>query len=450
MFCAKRCSTSLICRRNTFLTGKEHRFAFFKSPRVQHGTNLQFIATTKRSVLINTFSRFWCQNFREYHKTNVIYTIKDENEIIKNEIEESITEDLTTVGDVLRFTVSMLERNRVVYGQSSKSSMEEALLLIYHTLDLTMYIPSDTNTESFRITEMMNCKLTKREKFKIIERLKRRIIERVPMSYLTNVATIMNYHFYVDERVLIPRSYIAEILLSEELSSSLKSLLFRPKSGSNSGNIENTKTKKQSMSNSVDQSNQTNSAGDVKYCLDMCTGSGCLAIILADVFPNSEVIGVDISADALDVANINLEERYSQLEGRVQFIQSNMFQELEKEKEKYQNMFDIIVCNPPYVPKERMAEIPREYEYEPSIALQAEDGGLEYVKVLANESSKYLKETGVLIIEAAGFEKEEIKEIFPGISIYWVVTPTFLQYYPPNEVGVFMIPYEELMKLKGK
>ena len=379
-----------------------------------------------RKVFFHSTTTFQFQNTPSLNFISPIFQdkINEEAKEEQNELEQEVSEafaELHTIRDILRFCISKLEEHDIKLGQQSRSTYEEATFLIFHSLNLQSYLPDCENFQYLNTSEIFACKLTKREKIEILHRLKRRINERIPINYLTNSATIANFHFYVDERVLIPRSYIAEILLTDELSSSWKTLLF------------------------PQISNEDEKPFHVRSCLDMCTGSGCLAIIAGEVFPNANIVGVDASAEALEVAKINIDEKYSHLEERISWIQSNMFAKLDPFL--YTNYFDVIISNPPYVPKERMDLLSEEYKKEPNMALFGGEDGLDFVRILAKDSLKYLREGGILIIEASGFEKEDITRIFPNLKIRWVSTPTFANFYSPQETCVFMIPYEELQKL---
>ena len=203
--------------------------------------------------------------------------------------------------------------------------------------------------------------------------VRRRIEERIPVAYLLNEAWFAGHRFYIDERALIPRSLIAEYILEH----------FQPW---------------------IDE-------GRVNTVLDLCTGSGCIAIAVALEFPQAHVDAADISADALTVAVKNV-EAYD-LGDRVELIQSDLFDALDDRR------YDIIVSNPPYVPPSSMPELPEEYKHEPELALVAEDNGLELIASILAQASGHLNEGGLLIVEV-GESREALEQRFPHLPFTWL------------------------------
>ncbi|MDP2805817.1 MAG: 50S ribosomal protein L3 N(5)-glutamine methyltransferase, partial [Gallionellaceae bacterium] len=256
----------------------------------------------------------------------------------------SDTAELHTLRDWLRFTVSAFSENKLSFGHGSASAYDEAAYLILHTL----HLPLDT------LEPFLDARLTSHEKMALSELLQQRVEKKVPAAYLTHEAWLGTLRFYVDERVIVPRSFIAE-LLHENLFPWVEN----PESVSN--------------------------------VLDMCTGSGCLAILAAHVFPNASVDAVDLSTDALAVAERNINDY--QLQSRVQRIESNLFAKLSGKK------YDVIISNPPYVDAESVAALPAEYLHEPKLALGSGKDGLDATREILKQAAAHLNPGGILIVE---------------------------------------------------
>lgn len=272
---------------------------------------------------------------------------------------------LITVRDILRFAVSRFNEAGLVFGQGTDNAHDEAAYLILSTL----HLPMD------QLDPYLDARLLPDEIRGVIELIERRVTERVPVAYLTHEAWQGEFSFYVDERVIVPRSFIYE-LLGEKLSPWVE---------------------------------YPELVHDV---LDLCTGSGCLAIQLAYHYPDAEVDAVDISLDALEVAAINVQQ-YG-LEDRINLIHSDLFTGLEKQ-------YDLIVANPPYVDAESVEELPAEYLHEPELALGSGDDGLDATRQILEQALEHLNEHGVLLVEI-GHNREVLEAAYPQLPFTWLET----------------------------
>jgi ribosomal protein L3 glutamine methyltransferase len=291
-------------------------------------------------------------------------------------------DELGTARDILRFAVSRFNEANLFFGHGSATAFDEAVYLILHTL----HLPLD-NLDPF-----VDATLTRAECSKVLKIIERRVKERLPAAYLTHEAWLGPHRFYVDPNVIVPRSFIAELLREN-----LHPWILVP--------------------------------DRVKHVLDLCTGSGCLAILAALSFPTATVDAVDLSADALKVAARNVND-YA-LNERVQLIESDMFAKLKGRK------YDVIISNPPYVTADSMAALPQEYLHEPRMALASGKDGLDHVRIIMEAAPKFLNKNGLLIIEA-GFNREGVEEAFSGLPLTWVETSV------GGEV-VFLVTREELV-----
>ena len=279
---------------------------------------------------------------------------------------EQAQNELSTLRDLMRFAVSRFNEAGLFFGHGSDNAWDEAAYLLLHSLNL----PLD------RLEPFMDARLTGTERTAALKILRRRITERLPAAYLTKEAWLGEYRFYVDERVIVPRSHIAE-LLSEQLNPWI------------------------------------NDPWAVGRVLDMCTGSGCLAILTAEAFPEAMVDAVDLSPDALAVARLNV-DNYG-LGERIRLIASDAFSAIPGEK------YDVIISNPPYVNAESMAVLPEEYRREPLMALASGEDGLDFVRILLKEAAQHLNPEGVLVVEI-GHNKDELERAFPRLSFVWLDT----------------------------
>lgn len=280
-------------------------------------------------------------------------------------IQQTIVEELHTLRDVLRWATSQFNAAELFYGHGNADAFNDALQLILHSL----HLPATEFPELFA-----DARLTHAEKQAIADLIERRITERVPVPYLTHEAWFASMPFYVDERVLIPRSPFAE-LINEQFSP------------------------------------WVNDPNSVNHILDLCTGGGCIAIVCANAFPNAQVDAVDISEDALDVANINIVKHL--LDDRVHTLQSDLWTALDNQQ------YDLIVSNPPYVGAEEMATLPDEYRHEPTSALEADDNGLALVEQILLRAAEFLTPDGLLFVEV-GNSDLAVMEKWPDIEFLWL------------------------------
>ena len=279
---------------------------------------------------------------------------------------EQAQSELLTLRDLMRFAVSRFTEAGLFFGHGTDNAWDEAAYLLLHSL----HLPID------KLDPYMDARLTTGERTAALNMLRRRIKERLPASYLTHEAWLGDYRFYVDERVIVPRSHIAE-LLREQLSP------------------------------------WVDDPWAVGRVLDMCTGSGCLAILAAEAFPEATVDAVDLSPDALAVAERNVKD-YG-LEERIRLLQSDAFSAIPAEK------YDVIISNPPYVNAESMAALPDEYRREPEMALASGTDGLDFARILLTEAGRHLTPEGVLVVEI-GNNKDELERAFPKLSFVWLDT----------------------------
>ena len=294
---------------------------------------------------------------------------------------EQAQHELSTLRDMMRFAVSRFSEAGLFFGHGSDNAWDEAAYLLLHTL----HLPID------RLEPFMDARLTSSERADVLEVIGRRISERVPAAYITHEAWLGDYRFYVDERVIVPRSHIAE-LLREQLSP------------------------------------WVDDPWAVRNVLDMCTGSGCLAILAAHAFPEAKVDAVDISPDALVVARRNVDDY--DLAARLRLIESNAFAALDGK------VYDVIISNPPYVNAESMRALPEEYRREPELALASGEDGLDFVRILLKEAAKHLARKGLLIVEI-GHNREALEMAFPDTSFTWLDTSA-------GDENVFMLRREDL------
>ncbi len=271
---------------------------------------------------------------------------------------------LKTVRDCLRFAVSQFNQGELFFGHGSETAFDEAAYLILHTL----HLPLD------RLEPFLDANLTQSELDEVLNIIEKRVGNRTPSAYLTHEAWLGDFRFYVDERVIVPRSFIAE-LLSEQLAPWV-------------GNPEN-----------------------VTHVLDMCTGSGCLAILAAHAFPNAEVDAVDISPAALDVAQRNVTDY--RLEDRVHLIESDLYTNLQDSR------YDVIISNPPYVDAQAMAALPQEYLHEPRLALGSGTDGLDATREILKHAAAHLTPDGVLIVEI-GHNRTVLEAAYPDLPFTWL------------------------------
>lgn len=283
---------------------------------------------------------------------------------------QQITTELLTIRDWLRYAVSRFENSDIFYGHGTDNAYDEAVWLIMSAL----HLPHDT------LNNFLDAKLVSEERLKLAAFIDERISKHTPTAYLLKEAWLQGYKFYVDERVLIPRSFIAELLVNDGLQPW------------------------------IEFPELVNSAADI------CTGSGCLGVLLADAYPDAEVDVIDISPDAIEVCNINI-ANYG-MQDRITAIQSDMFSALQDVNGK-PKQYDLIISNPPYVDAPSMAELPAEYRNEPQLALGSGLAGLDHTHTILREASNYLTDNGVLVVEI-GHNRDALLEAYPDLPFTWL------------------------------
>lgn len=297
---------------------------------------------------------------------------------------DSLLTELHTLRDWLRWGVSRFNEAQLFFGHGTDNAYDEAAYLVLHAL----HLPPE------RLEAFLDARLTPAERTAVRDLLQQRVARRVPAAYLTNEAWLGDFRFYVDERVIVPRSYFAELLA-------------------------------EGFSPWIDD------AYAVEDALDLCTGSGCLAILMAHAFPAARIDAVDISAPALEVARRNVAD-YG-LEEQVHVIESDVFAALGGRR------YDLIISNPPYVTDAAMADLPEEYRREPALALGAGEDGLDVVGRILAEAALHLKPGGLLAVEV-GHNRDIVDAAFPQLPLTWLDTPS-------SEGKLFLIHAEDLLSL---
>lgn len=295
---------------------------------------------------------------------------------------EHARQELLTLRDLLRFSVSRFNEVGIFFGHGSDNAWDEAVYLLLHSL----HLPPD------RLEPFLDARLTSEERSRALLIIEKRIKDRLPAAYLTNEAWLGEHRFYVDERVIVPRSFIAE-LLEEQLEPWIED------------------------------------PWAVTDVLDLCTGSGCLAILAALAFPEAAVDAVDLSPDALAVAQRNVADY--ELEERVQLIHSDLFAALDPVRR-----YDLIISNPPYVDAAAMRALPTEYRREPEMALAAGEDGLDLVRIMLREAKARLNPGGILVVEI-GHNRDVLEAAYPTLPFTWLDTRAGDEY-------VFLLRREEL------
>ena len=275
-----------------------------------------------------------------------------------------ILNELSSIRDWLRYAVSQFEDSDVFFGHGTSNAYDEAVWLIFGFL----HLPHDT------IENFLDAHLTSEEKKDLSFLIEKRINDKIPTAYLLNEAWLRDYKFYVDERVIVPRSLIAE-----SLSENLYPWIDDPEK--------------------------------IYSALDLCTGSGCLGIMMAHSFQNAMIDLVDLSEKALQVAEINV--NHYGLHDRIELIQSDLFNGLEGKK------YDLIISNPPYVNQTSVDSFPMEFLKEPSMALGSGEDGLDHTIRIIHEAKQYLNDDGMLIVEI-GHNKEILLKKFPKLQFQWL------------------------------
>ncbi len=296
-----------------------------------------------------------------------------------------LTEELLSIRDWLRFTVSRFEEAEVFFGHGTDNSYDEAVWLVMSAL----HLPIDT------IENFLDARITEQERKYLSTLIERRITDRTPTAYLLQEAWLQGFKFYVDERVIVPRSFIAELLHND-------------------------------LSPWIEFPEMIESAADI------CTGSGCLGVLLANSFPNAAIDVIDISPDAIDVANINI-ANYG-LQAQITAIESDMFTALKGKT------YDLIISNPPYVDATSMAQLPTEYQCEPQLALGSGHNGLDHTHTILREAAKHLNDNGILIVEI-GHNRDSLLKAYPAVQFVWLEVSS-------GDEFVFLLSKTQLLNLQ--
>jgi ribosomal protein L3 glutamine methyltransferase len=272
--------------------------------------------------------------------------------------------ELKTVRDYLRFATSRFNQAKLFFGHGSSDAYDEAAYLILHTL----HLPLD------RLEPFLDAHLTDVERTEVLNIIHRRVEHRIPAAYLTHQAFLGEFSFYVDERVIVPRSFIAELLLEQ-----LSPWIAEPE--------------------------------EIHNVLDLCTGSGCLAILAAHAFPYASVDAVDLSPAALAVAERNVADY--QLQDRISLLESDLFAKLDDKQ------YDLIISNPPYVDAVSVAALPQEYLHEPKLALGSGQDGLDATRLILKHAAQHLTKNGILIVEI-GHNRDVLEAAYPSLPFTWL------------------------------
>lgn len=290
--------------------------------------------------------------------------------------------ELHTVRDWVRFFVSEMRRGNVFFGHGSTNAFDEAIYMVQSALNLPV---GD-------LGPFWDARVTANEATRLVRFITQRVVDRKPASYITSEAWLQGHSFKVDQRVIIPRSFIAELL--------------------------------------ADQLTPWVNAPEMPFdILDMCTGSGCLAILAAHVFENAEVDAVDLSTDALAVARDNIQ--LHDMKHRVHAIESDLFSGLNGKQ------YDFILTNPPYVNEASMKKLPPEYLHEPRMALAGGDSGMDLIQDILTQAPKHLKDGGFLVVEL-GNERLHFEAAFPHLNPIWLETSA-------GDEQVFLLNKEDLV-----
>jgi ribosomal protein L3 glutamine methyltransferase len=289
--------------------------------------------------------------------------------------------NLRTVRDALRFAVTSFNEAGLFFGHGQVDAFDEAVFLVLRALSLPVE----------RLEIFLDAFLTIGEINSLLQLIDRRVRSRLPAAYLLNEAWLQGYRFYVDTRCIIPRSFIAELLKDE-----LQPWVEDPVA--------------------------------VRSALDLCTGSGCLAIMAAHVFPKAEIDAIDVSLDALAVATRNVDD-YG-LRARVRLLSSNLYEAIEGRR------YQLILSNPPYVTQSAMDALPPEYQHEPSLALAGGADGMDLVRTIVRSAHAHLLPGGLLVVEV-GDGREAVERLFPDLPMTWLTTSA-------GDDMVFLVRQEDL------
>ncbi|MCO5730460.1 50S ribosomal protein L3 N(5)-glutamine methyltransferase [Rhizobium sp. SSA_523] len=292
----------------------------------------------------------------------------NQNEIID---QTAVVTELVTLRDYWRYAISRFNAAELSYGHGTDTASDDAAFLILDSLEL----PIDV------LDPFLDAKLLPAERRMLAERIEMRVMSRKPSAYITGRSYIQGVRFHVDERVIVPRSHIGEILFSEYLNENGSAFLPDPML--------------------------------VESAVDLCTGSGCLAVLAAKFYPNARVDAVDLSADALDVAAINVEAH--EVEDQVELLEGDLFAPIAG------RTYDLIITNPPYVDHEALDGYPPEYQAEPRLAHDGGVDGLDLVRRILSDAPQFLNAGGGLLCEI-GSGREILEEEFPHLDFAWIET----------------------------
>ncbi|MBP0589112.1 50S ribosomal protein L3 N(5)-glutamine methyltransferase [Paraburkholderia sp. LEh10] len=292
-----------------------------------------------------------------------------------------MTHPFSTVRDVLRYAVSRFIQAGLSFGHGSSNAYDEAAYLVLHTL----HLPIDL------LDPFLDARLTSEEIAAVLKVIERRATDRVPAAYITQEAWMHGYRFHVDERVIVPRSFIGELL-----QDGLQPYVEDPE--------------------------------QVGAVLELCTGSGCLAILAAHAFPNADIDAVDLSPAALEVAARNVHDY--QLDERIALFEGDLYAPLPERR------YDVIITNPPYVNAESMKALPAEYKHEPEMALAGGADGMDIVRRIIADARNWLTDEGVLVVEI-GNERAHVEAAFGGLDLVWMSTSA-------GDDNVFLIQASDL------
>lgn len=280
-------------------------------------------------------------------------------------------DSFVTVRDCLRYAVSRMREANVAHGHGAGSAVDEAAFIVLEAL----HLPVDD------INPWLDARLTPGERNRILSLIDARVDTRKPAAYLLKKTYIRSIPFYIDERAIIPRSYLGELLLTGLVGDGPTSLISEP--------------------------------GDIGRVLDLCTGSGCLAVVAASLFPNATVDAVDLSADALEVARINV-GRHGMTD-RIELLEGDLFTPLSGRR------YDLVICNPPYVAEAEVSAFPPEYAHEPRMAHLGGEDGLDIVRRVLGEVRRHLSPGGALLCEI-GTGRHILEAEYPGLDFLWLDT----------------------------
>ncbi len=289
---------------------------------------------------------------------------------------------LQTVRDFFRFAISQFNKAGLHFGHGSSNAYDEAAYLILKTL----HLPLD------QLEPFLDARLVDSEREQVMDVIERRVTDRIPAAYLTHEAWLGDYSFFVDERVIVPRSFIAELL-------------------------------------QADLSPWITAPDNIASALDLCTGSGCLAVLMAHSFENAEIDAVDISSQALTVAHKNVQD-YA-LSDRIHLIESDLFSALSGKQ------YDLIISNPPYVNAESMAQLPKEYCHEPPTALASGLDGLDATHQILRQAAQHLTYSGILVVEI-GHNRKVLEQVYPHLPFTWLETSA-------GDEFVFLLKRDQLL-----